>query len=147
MSGEPLVTYFTIQGRVSGKGRVRARIIKPKFGKEFANLYTPSKTRKMEASIAKQAALSMRGRRPFEGPVILTISVFEKPPPSWSKKKREAAVFLTSRFDVDNVAKTLADAMNKIVYKDDRQIADLHITRRYDRIGEERVIVAVTAAI
>lgn len=33
--------------------------------------------------------------------------------------------------DVDNIAKQLMDVMNKFVYKDDSQITDLHIVKKY----------------
>jgi len=47
------------------------------------------------------------------------------------------------RCDVDNLAKAVLDAMNGIVYPDDRWIDDLHIRRE---VGEPGVVVIVKAS-
>jgi Holliday junction resolvase RusA-like endonuclease len=40
--------------------------------------------------------------------------------------------FKDRRRDLDNVLKPLLDALNGIVYRDDRQVAHLEFTKRFD---------------
>ena len=35
--------------------------------------------------------------------------------------------------DLDNVAKSIADALNSIAYRDDRQVCELHVYRHLDK--------------
>ena len=57
------------------------------------------------------------------------------PPASWSQKKQRAALagqaFPTSKPDVDNVVKGIFDACNEVVWKDDKQVVDVAISKRY----------------
>ena len=41
------------------------------------------------------------------------------------------------RTDVDNLAKFVLDALNGVLYEDDRQIASLHVTKLYDNDADE----------
>ena len=56
-------------------------------------------------------------------------------PKSYSKKRTEACLNglerPTKKPDWDNVAKSICDAMNGIVYQDDTQIVDAHVTKVY----------------
>jgi Holliday junction resolvase RusA-like endonuclease len=45
------------------------------------------------------------------------------------------------KMDIDNVCKCVLDAMNGIVYVDDRQVVSLHATKRYDTISSVHVCV------
>lgn len=130
---------IVIPGRVKGKGRPRFAMIGG-----HARAYTPADTRNHEAMIRQIAFEAMRGRKLFEGPVEVVIKVFQIPPPSWSKKKRAAAIFLTGKPDCDNIAKSV-DALNSLVWRDDSQISDLHVIRRFTREGPERCEITVTA--
>lgn len=129
---------FTIPGRVRGKGR-------PRFSTRNGKIrtFTDAKTEATEAMIRQFAHAAMKGRPPIEGPVAVHITIFQFPPASWSQKKRESAVYLTGRPDLDNVAKAICDAGNRILYLDDAQISDLHVTRRYSIEMSDRVDVAV----
>ena len=76
-------------------------------------------------------------------PVRAVIEVIQGVPQSWSKKKREAAlrnsVAPTSRNgDLDNIAKSILDALNQCVYHDDCQVTTLVISKRY---GEEPLTI------
>jgi Holliday junction resolvase RusA-like endonuclease len=56
-------------------------------------------------------------------------------PKSYSKKRTEACLSGLERPikkpDWDNVAKSICDAINGIVYIDDTQIVDAHVTKVY----------------
>lgn len=130
---------FTIPGRVVGKGR-------PKFARrgQFVHAYTPAKTANAEAMIRSLGADAMAGRPPFAGPIFVEIMAWHNTPPSWSKKKRAEALYVTGKPDVDNVAKILGDALIGIVWGDDSQISDFTFRRRYRDSSGECVEVKVS---
>jgi Holliday junction resolvase RusA-like endonuclease len=45
------------------------------------------------------------------------------------------------RADADNIAKSLLDSLNEIVWKDDRQIGELHVWVRPLHPGEDEVLI------
>lgn len=130
--------YITIPGRLAGKGRPRA-VARGKF----VRVYTPEKTRSVEAMVRQIAAQAMAGRMPLEGPVKLEITAFMHPAESWSKKRRASARWVTGKPDCDNVVKLVGDSFNNIVWGDDAQVASLSMERRYSLTEVERVEVAV----
>lgn len=132
---------FTIPGRVRGKGRPRA-VVRP--GTSFVSVYTDPETRNCETLVRNSAHDAMGEWTPFDGPIELTVAIFQLVPPSWSKKKTAAAFYLTGKPDLDNVVKLIGDALNGIVWRDDSQISDLHVKRRYIRAGQERVEITIT---
>lgn len=133
---------FVIPGAPVGKGR-------PKFARRgnFVTAYTPEKTASYENLVKVKAEEAMQGRALFEGAVSVEIALFVTPPASWSQKKQREAlagsVFPTSKPDADNVLKGIMDACNEIVFKDDKQVVDVVISKRYADIA--RAVVEVTA--
>lgn len=129
---------FTIPGRLRGKGR-------PRFSKrgDKVHTFTDAKTLATEGVIRHFASEAMKGRAPIGGPVSLTVAIWQSIPASWSKKRKEAAFFLTGKPDIDNVVKAICDACNKIVFLDDAQISDLHVIRRYASESPERVEIHI----
>lgn len=127
------------------KGRPRFRAITAKNGRSFVNAYTPAKTRAYETALAQQAKLAMRGRKPLDGPLKVTVTAFLAVPPSWSNKKRDAALAgilrPISRPDADNYGKTAWDALNSIVWLDDSQIVNAHIIKLYAESAALRIEV------
>ncbi len=67
------------------------------------------------------------------GPLEARITFFMPIPKSWSKKKKEDAVFSyhTKKPDADNLVKGVFDALNKIVWQDDNQIAKVTALKIY----------------
>lgn len=131
---------FTIPGTPVGKGR-------PKFARRenFVSTYTPEKTASYENLVKVKAEEAMQGREVIEGAVLVTIGLYLTPPASWSQKKQRAAlvgeVYPTVKPDVDNVIKGIFDAMNEIVWKDDKQAVDLVLRKRYDTTARATVEV------
>lgn len=123
---------FVIPGVPVGKGR-------PKFARRgnFVSTYTPEKTASYENLVKMAAAKAMAGRDVIAGAVCVGIHLFVTPPASWSQKKQREAVaggrgiYPTSKPDVDNVIKGIFDAMNEIVWKDDKQVVDVVVSKRY----------------
>lgn len=110
-------TTFYVPGSPRGKER-------PRKGKN-ANFYTPSRTREYENLVAWGARIAHHGD-PFEGPVKLVLAISS----------------CKSRADTSNILKSIEDGMNGIVYFDDKQIMEIHITRT--RENGEGVEVAVS---
>lgn len=131
---------FVIPGTPVGKGR-------PKFARRgnFVTTYTPEKTASYENLVKVKAQEAMSGRPMIEGPVAVQIALHVTPPASWSQKKQraalEGAVFPTSKPDADNCIKGIFDAMNEIVFRDDKQVVDLVVSKRYAATAMAKVEV------
>jgi len=124
---------FVIPGPPVGKGRPR---FSTAGGKPRS--YTPAVTREYEALIAARAAEAMAGRDPLKTPLRVMIEATMSIPLSWSKTKRQAALdgdVYPSRPDVDNIAKTVLDGMNGVVYEDDAQVTHLKVNKKYAEEG------------
>lgn len=130
---------ISLPGVPQGKGR--PRMTKRGFA------FTPQKTRSYEAELKFAAEAKMAGALPIEGPLdVIMVAVFPVAP-SWPKKRQAAALAgelkPTGKPDADNLLKTL-DALNQVVWRDDAQIVNATISKRYgDRPG---VTITVRAA-
>lgn len=115
--------------------------------------YTPKRTKDYEGRVLDAFRSSYSGFYPAFGkdvPVRICISVIQEIPKSWSKKKRAQAesgeiVPLSRNGDVDNIAKSILDALNGFAYEDDCQVTTLIVTKQYGvrpcaevRLGEDR---------
>lgn len=101
------------------------------FGKRFI---TPPATRKYEALVAQCAKLAMKGTKPKEGDIEVSLLIRYLIPKSFSKKNHADALvgnIKPLRGDLDNACKSILDGMNGIVYKDDRQISYIEARRIY----------------
>lgn len=141
MAHQPAATIaFVIPGTPVGKGR-------PKFARRgnFTVAYTPEKTASYENLVKVKAEEAMNGRPVLDGAVAVTIWLWVTPPASWSQKKQRQAlsheILPTSKPDVDNVIKGIFDAMNEIVWKDDKQAVDVSIRKRYSETARATVEV------
>lgn len=132
---------FEVPGTPVGKGR-------PKFARRgaFTVAYTPEKTASYENLVKIKAHAAMNGRMPITGPVQALISLFVAPPASWSEKKKQQAlsglIYPTTKPDIDNVIKGIFDAMNEIIWKDDKQAVGLTVIKRYAESAKACVTVS-----
>jgi len=121
---------FSIDGPPHGKGRPRFR----RFG-NFVQTYTDAKTKSYETLVKEAATKAMGSSPPLEGPVKLDLIIRLPVPKSYSKKLSEACLngseWPTKKPDWDNVAKSVADAMNDIVFLDDTQIVIARVVKTY----------------
>lgn len=81
----------------------------------------------------------------FEGALQAHIYCYFPIPKSKPKKFREGAKMGTvvhiSRPDCDNLAKSILDACNQVLYKDDSQISSLHVYKLYAEIPKTVVTI------
>jgi Holliday junction resolvase RusA-like endonuclease len=130
---------FVIPGVARGKQRPRAT--------RTGRVYTPKQTVNQEAYIKMLAATAMRGLAPFVGPLEATFSISVAIPKSFTRQQRklidEGNLYPTSKPDIDNVVKLLCDAMNGVVYGDDKQIVDLYVSKIYEDSASTTVMVSM----
>ena len=118
---------LTIPGEPVGKGR-------PRFVKAAGRTYTPEKTARYENLVALAFMEKYPDAKPLEGEATVTMTAFFSVPKSWSKKKQLAAISNEIRPkkkpDTDNIAK-IKDALNGLAWKDDAQVTDEMISKRF----------------
>lgn len=131
---------FTIPGQPQGKGRPRVGSIAGK-----ARMFTPAKTVQYEGLIAHAAAGALAGRPLLEGPVEMALAIECQVPTSWSGKKQRMAlageIHPTTKPDADNVLKAVCDGCNGVLWRDDVQVVQLRIVKRYCATPRVRVMV------
>lgn len=121
--------FFDIPGLPRGKGRPRMT--------RSGHVYTDAKTASFEGAVRGIAARAMAdaGLAMASGvPVRVLIAIAVPCPASYSRKRRAAALDGNAapyKPDVDNVAKSILDAMNGIVYDDDSRVVELAVSKRY----------------
>jgi len=113
-------------------GKQRARYAKRG---NFVQTYTPDKTRNYESLIKEAAIEAMGSSEPLETPVNLYLYIRAPIPKSLPKKRMEACLNglekPIKKPDASNVLKSVEDAMNGVVYKDDSQIVNIHVSKVY----------------
>ena len=134
------MVMYTVYGEPVGKGR-------PRFAKRgnFVSTYTPLKTKTYEDEIRMMAKAAMGSSEPLETPVTVAIYIRVGIPTSFSKQKRKDAIEgilkPTKKPDADNVLKCFLDGMNEIVYLDDKQVVNIHLTKVYAETPAVEIMV------
>lgn len=134
------IVSFTVDGPPVAKGR-------PKFTTRggFARSYTPQKTRAYEDLIRCAALEAMGGKDLLEGHLTMTVTAYVAMPKAFSKLKRADAIDglirPTTRPDADNIAKAALDGCNSILFRDDAQVTDLIVRKRYS--AQPRLTITV----
>lgn len=124
--------HLEIPGMPFGKQR-------PQVNNAMGTVFTPGQTIRYEDFIKFLFMQNYPDFEPFgkDEPLELWVNAEYPIPGSWSlKKQKEAAdplgnLFPTVKPDFDNVAKIIADGLNKVAYYDDKQIVDCIIKKRY----------------
>lgn len=138
------VITFSMSGNPRGQGRPRATA---RHG--FATVYKDSKSRAYERSIAKIARSVMGAREPLRGPLSVSMRFRLSPPKSMPKWLRTRVLAgeeaYLGAFDTSNMVKAIEDAMNKVVFDDDKQIVRLFATKvASERPGVDVRVEALT---
>lgn len=113
---------------------------RPRFARigKYVHAYDPEKSKKYKEQVrlwATQQLKKLDGFQLFKNPIYVEITFYLPIPSYWSKKKRiEAAQGITrpaKKPDLDNLYKSLTDALNGLLWVDDAIITDAHIKKRY----------------
>jgi Holliday junction resolvase RusA-like endonuclease len=136
---------FTVPGKPQAWQRAGVRVLPG----GHAQHYTKAETASYESLVKHRGEIAMAGRPPFEGPLTCRILIRKDPPKSASLKKRAdmlvGKIHPTMTPDCSNIAKGVEDALNTIVYRDDSQIVNLHVAKRYaETAGVDVLIERVT---
>lgn len=133
------MTYeFEIEGKIIGKER-------PRVNMYTGFVYTPNKTKDYEFWIQQCFKIKYPNFTQIDGRVKVEIIAYLSIPKNTSKKKISLMlsneISPTKKPDVDNIAKSILDAMNGFVFKDDNQVSKISVEKRF---GEsEKVYVRV----
>lgn len=118
--------FFTLPGRPVPWARAGSR-----SGRRF----TRPEVKAYQEQIAWAAKAA--GATIMEGGLVIDINAFWPAP---QRKQNLMGRFRPSIPDIDNITKTVLDALNGIAWKDDAQIVVLHVTKKY---GTPRLDVMV----
>lgn len=131
---------FTVPGEVRGQGRPRTRTLEGKDGKTYAHIHQSEKDVASKHNIQLYASEALEKKSyvmagPDDMGITVQVKVYVRVPRSMSRKKREKALageILPQRTpDLDNVLKAVLDAMNSVVYRDDKEVTRTSVTRHY----------------
>ena len=129
---------FEVPGKITGKGR-------PRINTTTAIAYTPTKTKEYEDLVKQYFIIKNRCAKPLEGRLKVTIKAYFDIPKNTSKKQKEEMLNNNIRPlkkpDIDNIAKIILDALNKLAFNDDNQITKLSIEKEY--CEEEKVYIKI----
>lgn len=132
---------------IPGEPEAKMRPVFARRGK-FVAAYTPDKTVRYE-NLVKMMFINAREDAGvaglLEGPLEIRIDAYFAIPSSESKKRKammlSGEIKCVKKKDVDNIAKIVMDGLNKVAYKDDKQVIKLIVTKQYS--DEPRVEVFV----
>lgn len=112
-------------------------------GQRGAVRFVDKATASYENKVAHLAGLEMQGAAPWEGPISVQIEITYEISASWSKKRRVAAPGSPApkKPDIDNCAKIILDGLNGVAFRDDSQVTDLRVMKRYGCVAQTNVLV------
>lgn len=124
--------FFTVPGEPVGKGR-------PKFStfNGHAVAYTPQKTVNYENLVKLSYQQQCADMVPYPKDIMLRaqIHAYFAIPKSASKKKaadmRAMGIMPTKKPDIDNIIKSILDALNGIAFYDDSQVVGVQCYKFY----------------
>ncbi len=129
---------FEVPGEIVGKER-------PRVNMYTGRVYTPGKTKDYELLVQQYFKMKYPRYEMLEGRLSINIIAYLKIPKSTSKAKVEEMlenkISPTKKPDVDNIAKSILDAMNNFVFKDDNQVSKISVEKRFAL--EEKAVIEV----
>ena len=134
MDADPYQSEFTVPGDPVPQSRPRVT--------RSGNVYYADRIVRYRREVvlaARAARLPLR-----EGPVWLGIeAVFQRPKAHFKKSnvRTDAAAFPFSRGDCSNLAKGIEDALLGVAYKDDSQVVELTVRKRWAKDGEQSAAI------
>ena len=129
---------FEVIGKIVGKER-------PRVNMYSGMVYTPGKTKDYETLIQQSFKIKYKNFMQLEGRISVEIIAYLAIPKSAKKseipKMLDNEISPTKKPDVDNITKSVLDAMNNFVFKDDNQVSKVAVEKRYGNI--EKIVVKV----
>lgn len=142
-----MMISFDVDGEIMGMPRPRSTIVNG-----HVRVYETKESSENKAYIRMAYKEAMRKALPEitttardEYGYTVTILIRKACPKSFSKKKRKAALAglmrPTTKPDLDNVAKTILDALNGVAWKDDSEITTLAIAKKYSKLSSATICI------
>ena len=111
---------------------------RPRFKVKYNRVYTftPRDTREFENQISDYYKGAAQGYKfPKGTPIIVSLDFGMHIPASTSKRRKEnminGLIHHAVKPDLDNLAKSVLDALNGVAWHDDAQIVELHVQKHY----------------
>ena len=120
-------------------------LLRPRFANGRA--YDPIKNKHAKKSIASAARAKLFHAQPktiFTGPLCAQLTFYLPKPKSKIRKNSTPYPYPDCKPDIDNLEKLIYDALNGIVYKDDGQIIDAILKKRWAYDREPCVEIVIT---
>ena len=133
-----MVYEFEVEGKIVGKER-------PRVNMYTGMIYTPNRTKDYEYLVQQSFKVQNPSFKILEGRVSIEIIAFLSIPKNTSKIKTKQMIdneiSPTKKPDIDNIAKSVLDAMNNFVIKDDNQVSKISVEKRFGT--QEKVFVRI----
>jgi len=129
---------FEVVGKIVGKER-------PRVNMYTCSVYTPGKTKDYETLIQQSFKIKYPQFEMLTGRVCIEIVAYMSIPKNTPKKNIEPMlnneISPTKKPDIDNIEKSILDALNKFVFHDDNQVSKIMTEKRF---GEtEKILVKI----
>jgi len=125
--------YFEVKGNPVPKAR--ARTVR-KGGRTWS--FTPKKVAVWEKIVKEEAAKHFE--RPIIGPIMISMIFYMDRPAS-----RRKDIWVPTTPDLDNLEKSVLDALNGVAYDDDRFVVAKNSQKKYIRREEPHITIRVTS--
>lgn len=121
---------FTVLGEPIAQGRPRATSINGRV-----RMYDPAKSRNYKDYV-RLVASDHAPDRLIETAIGLKVTVYRSIPKKYSSKVKtemceRGEIVPTTKPDADNYLKAIKDALNGVIWRDDSQIVDVQVRKRY----------------
>lgn len=136
--GGKMIRKFFVKCEPSGQGR-------PRFVKATGAVYKSREDVAYEKGIMLAYKDAYPGYSPIQGAFGVLIKAYLPIPASFSKADKQAAIEekikATKKPDVDNLAKSVLDALNGIAYVDDKNCVVLIVMKQYGAIPGIEIVI------
>lgn len=133
---------FTVHGKAIAKGSMRMVPIKgrarPMITSDAKGLKQWEAVIRTELQVAMRLAPKATVLALFDAPIAVGIR-FHMPRPK--KPKKTAKQYPTTRPDCDKLARSVCDALQAVVFRDDSQVVALQVRKVYAAAGAKAEIV------
>ncbi|WP_462419995.1 RusA family crossover junction endodeoxyribonuclease [Salinicoccus sp. Marseille-QA3877] len=134
---------FKVEGRPVPQPR--PRVYTTRSGQSRAVNSSKSKVYKRLVKLTAKSYMNRERITLTEKPLSVALTFVFKPPKSYAKSKLKAVESGELRYvkkpDLDNLAKSVLDALNETIYKDDSQIINLSLNKEYGH--DDHVLIKI----
>lgn len=124
-----MIYEFEVAGKVVGKER-------PRVNMNTGRVYTPNRTKDYEELVQQSFRIKYPQYEMIKNRIGIDIIAYFKIPKGTSKentnKMLNGELSPTKKPDIDNIAKSILDAMNRFVIYDDNQVVKISVEKKYN---------------